>query len=158
MSSELRPGAAVERRFFDQEHRELALGIGRIEEVAGLAGSLAARDLSNALRTLLDWLQRSLRPHVEWEESWLYPEFDRIGGTPWVTRVMRCEHRQIERLIQLLEGDWEELRHEPTHRQLVDLRARLYALHFLVRSHFEKEERFLLPLLGNEVEATSHLD
>lgn len=157
MSSELRPGAAMERRFLDQEHRELELGIERIEEVAGLAGSLAARDLSHALRSLLDWLERTLRPHAEWEDSWLYPEFDRIGGTPWVTRLMRYEHHQIVELVKRLEVDWEELRHEPTHRELAGLRARLYALHALVRSHFEKEERFLLPLLEGGPEPSAPL-
>jgi len=147
MSSDLRQGAEVERRFIEQEHRELASGIARIEDVAGLSGSLAAPDLSAALRSLLDWLGKSYLPHCDWEDSWLYPELDRIAGTPWATRSMRFDHRQIRELVDRLEVDWELLRHEPTHRHLVDLRARLYALHALVRSHVEREERFLVPLL-----------
>jgi hypothetical protein len=147
MSSDLRQGADVERRFIEQEHRDLASGIARIEDVAGLSGSLAAPDLSAALRNLLDWLLKAYLPHCDWEDSWLYPELDRIAGTPWATRSMRFDHRQIRELFDRLEIDWELLRHEPTHRHLVDLRARLYALHALVRTHVEREERFLVPLL-----------
>jgi iron-sulfur cluster repair protein YtfE (RIC family) len=151
MSTDLRRGAEIERRFIEQEHRELASGIARIEDVGGLSGSLAAPDLSAALRSLLDWLGKSLLPHCDWEDSWLYPELDRIAGTPWATRSMRFDHRQIRELIDRLEIDWELLRHEPSHRHLVELRARLYALHALVRSHVEREERFLVPLLDARV-------
>jgi hypothetical protein len=147
MSSDLRLGAEVERRFIEHEHREMATGIGRIEDVAGLAGSLAAPDLSAALRNVLDWLHRTFLPHCDWEDSWLYPELDRIATTPWATRSMRFDHRQIRELIDRLEIDWELLRHEPTHRHLGDIRARLYGLHALVRCHVEREERFLVPLL-----------
>ena len=147
MSSELRLGAEVERRFIEQEHRDLTHGIGRIDEVAGLAGSLAAPDLSAALRNVLDWLHKAYLPHCDWEDSWLYPELDRIAGTPWATRSMRYDHRQIRELIDRLEIDWELLRHEPTHRHLGEIRARLYGLHALVRCHVEREERFLVPLL-----------
>jgi iron-sulfur cluster repair protein YtfE (RIC family) len=151
MSSDLRQGAEVERRFIEHEHRELASGITRIEEVAGLSGSLAAPDLSAALRNLLDWLLKAYLPHCDWEDSWLYPELDRIAGTPWATRSMHFDHRQIRELFDRLEIDWELLRHEPSHRHLVELRARLYALHALVRSHVEREERFLVPLLDARI-------
>ncbi len=147
MSSDLRLGAEVERRFIEHEHREMAIGIGRIEDVAGLAGSLAAPDLSAALRNVLDWLHRTYLPHCDWEDSWLYPELDRIAATPWATRSMRFDHRQIRELVDRLEIDWELLRHEPTHRHLGEIRARLYGLHALVRCHVEREERFLVPLL-----------
>lgn len=147
MSSDLRQGAEVERRFIEHEHREMAPGISRIYEVAGLAGSLAAQDLSAALRSTLDWLERSYLPHCDWEDAWLYPDLDRIAGTPWATRSMRFDHRQIRELVDRLEIDWELLRHEPTHRHLADIRARLYGLHELVKCHLEREERFLVPLL-----------
>jgi len=147
MSMDLRHGAEVERRFVENEHREMLPGIGRIDDVAGLAGSLAAPDLSAALRSILDWLERSYLPHCDWEDSWLYPELDRIAATPWATRSMRFDHRQIRELVDRLEIDWELLRREPTHRHLIELRARLYALHALIKSHVEREERFLVPLL-----------
>jgi iron-sulfur cluster repair protein YtfE (RIC family) len=147
MSMDLRHGAEVERRFVESEHREMLPGIGRIDDVAGLAGSLAAPDLSASLRSVLDWLHKSFLPHCDWEDSWLYPELDRIAGTPWVTRSMRFDHRQIRELIDRLEIDWELLRREPTHRHLGEIRARLYALHALIHCHVEREERFLVPLL-----------
>ncbi len=147
MSSELRRGAEVERRFIEQEHREMTAGIARVDEVAGLAGSLAAPDLSAALRSVLDWLQRVYLPHCDWEDAWLYPDLDRIAGTSWATRSMRFDHRQIREMIDRLEIDWELLRHEPSHRHLGELRARLYGLHTLIHCHVEREERFLIPLL-----------
>lgn len=152
MTVELRQGREVERRFLEAEHRDLVPGIARIEETAGLAGSLAAQDLSAALRSLLDWLERPFRSHCDWEDSWLYPTLDGIAGTAWATRSMRFDHRQIQELVGRLEIDWELLRREPTHRHLVDLRARLYGLHALVRAHIEREERFLVPLLDAQLD------
>jgi iron-sulfur cluster repair protein YtfE (RIC family) len=145
-----RHGAAIERRILGHEHREIEHVIARIETTAELAGNLAARDLGSALRSLLDAIQKTFLPHTEWEDEWCYPEIDRITGTPWATRLLRFEHQQIRATVQRLEADWLALRHEPSHRQLVDLRARLYTLHALVSSHFEQEERFLMPLLDVE--------
>jgi len=150
MTPAVRQGAAIERRIVGHEHREIEHVIARIEGTAEMAGNLAARDLSTALRGLLDSLEKTLLPHCEWEDNWCYPEIDRIAGTPWATKLLRFEHHQIRTMTDRLEADWLGLRREPTHRQLMDLRARLYALHAVVSSHVEQEERFLLPLLDAE--------
>ena len=150
--------AAIERRIVGHEHREIEHVIARIETLAEMAGNLAARDLSTSLRTLLDSLEKSFLPHTEWEDNWCYPEIDRIAGTPWATRLLRFEHRQIRTAIERLEAEWLALRHEPSHRQLADLRARLYGLHALICSHFEQEERFLMPMLDAEAPADSVLE
>ena len=137
----------VERRFVEQEHREIAAGVDRILHVAELAGSLSSPDLRDALRDLLAWLERSLEPHISWEEQWLYPRLDEIADSTWPARLMSFEHQQIRRQIAVLDGDREALRHEPTHQRLVDLRGHLYALDALIRAHIEREDRFLLPIL-----------
>jgi hemerythrin-like domain-containing protein len=142
---------AVERRFVAQEHREIGRGIGRISEVAALAGSLAGRDLASSLRALLRWLETSLTPHIAWEEQWLYPKLEERTGGDQLTRLLTYEHGQIKRAICALELHLDGLRHEPTHGQLIQLRADLYGLDALIRAHLEREERFLLPAL--EVEA-----
>jgi hypothetical protein len=142
-----RHGTAIERRIIHHEHRDLEPVVNRIETTAELAGHLAARDLAPALRSLLDAIRKALLPVMEWEQTWYYPEVDHLAGTPWATKFLRYEHQQIRNALERLEADWLALRHEPTHRQLVDLRARLYSLHALITAHFEHEERFLMPQL-----------
>ena len=44
----------------------------------------------------MGWLEHELKPHLAWEDRWLYPQLDEIAGTPWATRLPRFEHRQIE--------------------------------------------------------------
>lgn len=147
MARTQQPPDSVERRFVEQEHREIARGIGRIEEVAELAGSLSARDLETSLRSLVRWLETSLAPHVAWEDQWLYPRLAERMGSEWPARFMRFEHAQIRRVICAVEMDLEGLRQEPGHRQLTQLRADLYALDALVRAHLEREEQFMVPAL-----------
>ncbi len=142
--------AAIERRILGTEHREVEDITGRVEAAAELAGNLAARDLDHTLRDALDAVERTFLTHTDWEDSFCYPEIDRIAGTPWATRALRFQHQQIRAHVDRLEADWLALRHEPTHRQLVDLRARLYGLAALLTAHFDQETHFVLPLLGDE--------
>jgi hemerythrin-like domain-containing protein len=137
----------AERSFVDHEHRDLRPGIDRIHEVARAVGTVAAPDLSIVLLDILDWVDGVVEPHAAWEDTWLYPEFDRRAGTPWATKIMRYEHHQIRAAASRLESDRELLRHEPNHDQACELVGHLMALETLVRSHVEREERFLFPLL-----------
>ena len=156
MPTSPRQGVAVERRILSHEHREIEHVVGRIEATAEMAGNLAARDLASALRSLLDSIEKTLLPHVDWEDNFCFPEMDRLAATPWATRLLRLQHQQIRQSVERLEADWLALRREPTHRQLVDLRARLYGLHALMSSHFEQEERVILPFLDAENGAEAH--
>lgn len=140
---------SAERAFADHEHRDLRPGMDRIHDVAASVGTIAAPDLSIVLLDVLDWFETIVEPHASWEEGWLYPELDRLAGTPWATRLMRYEHQQIRRVVIRLEGDRERLRHEPNHDESVELVGDLFALEALMRSHVEREERFLLPLLDD---------
>ncbi len=150
MAMSQRQGVAVERRILSHEHREIEHVVGRIEATAEMAGNLAARDLASALRSLLDSVEKTLLPHLDWEDNFCFPEMDRLAGTPWATRLLRLQHQQVRQSVERLEADWLALRREPTHRQLVDLRARLYGLHALMSAHFEQEERVILPFLDTE--------
>lgn len=140
---------SAERAFADHEHRDLRPGMDRIHDVAASVGAIAAPDLSIVLLDVLDWFETVVEPHAAWEEGWLYPELDRLAGTPWATRLMRYEHQQIRRVVIRLESDRDRLRHEPNHDEAVDLVGDLFALEALLRSHVEREERFLLPLLDD---------
>jgi hemerythrin-like domain-containing protein len=149
MTTKTQRADAVERRFLEQEHREIHRGVNRLTDVAELAGSLASADLGTTLQNLLGWLHSSLQPHAAWEEQWLYPRLDERAHSPWPTRLLRFEHEQIRRAIAALEVDRDALRREPTHQRLVELRARLYGLDALIRAHLEREDRFLLPELDD---------
>ncbi len=79
------------------------------------------------------------------------------GRLPWLIQASYARlverFRSGDKVEILTEADWLALRHEPTHRQLVDLRARLYGLHTLITGHFEHEERFLMPQLELDTQA-----
>jgi DUF438 domain-containing protein len=145
-------GAIAEHDFEEREHRELAPGIHRIHEVAVAVGSIAVPDLCFAMLDVVDWLDEVLLPHAAWEETWLYPEFDRRAGTPWATRMMAFEHHQIRDLAHRVVAARDLLRHDWTKADVAALRADLFGLEALLRSHVEKEERFLQPLLIDEPE------
>jgi hemerythrin-like domain-containing protein len=158
MPTSQRHGAAVERRILSHEHREIEHVVARIETTAEMAGNLAARDLASALRSLLDTIEKTLLPHLDWEDNFCFPEMDRLAATPWATRLLRIQHQQVRSAVERLEADWLSLRREPTHRQLVDLRARLYALHALMCAHFEQEERVVLPFLDSDNDAEARAE
>lgn len=144
-----RPGGALpgvegsaldERRILSHQHRDIDRIVDRIETLGEMAGNLASPDLASVLDALLGTMERSLLPHLEWEEQVCYPDLDRLAGTAWATRVLRLEHEDLREAIGRLQGHRLVLRHEPTYRHLIDLRAHLYRLHALLRAHLEQEE------------------
>lgn len=150
---ELADVVGAEYHFARHEHSELAAGLERMHEVADTVGRLAATDAAHAVRGVQDWLATVLMPHAAWEDTTVYQEIDRIAGTRWATKLMRFEHRQIERTAHLLDGDVDLLREGVlTHSQLCEIRAHLLGLESMVRSHMEREELFLLPLIDEHQE------
>lgn len=147
MSVELSQGAAVERRIVEQEHRELSHSIARIEEVAHLVGTLGVQDLARAIDDLIRSLRKGLLAHAEWEDAWLYPQMDVLAGTPWATRIMRFEHKQIAELVERLTEDSRRLRERSGPTRLEEIRGHLCSLHTMVQLHVEREAHFLIPLL-----------
>ena len=150
MTTELAAGAAVTRRFVEQEHRELAAGVAGIEETAVGLDPTTASQASHHVRVILDWFAQRLEQHLAWEDAWLYPQLDRLAGTAWLSRMMRFEHEQIRGSFQRLQSDWETLPPAPDRRELEHLRGRLHGLACVVRSHLEREEWLFVPLLGED--------
>lgn len=144
-------GTSAEFIFAQHEHRDLAPGIDRIHTVAGGVGSTTSATLSLELLDVVDWVESVLEPHAAWEDTWLYPEIDRRAGTPWATKLMAFEHRQIRAIATQLHADRELLRKGPSHQGAVELRGHLFGLEALLRAHIEREERFLMPLLEGAV-------
>jgi iron-sulfur cluster repair protein YtfE (RIC family) len=146
-------GKQVIRSFVEHEHEELRPGVDRIHEAACELNSLPADQMSAHVAGVLHWVERTLKPHMAWEESWLYPQIDDRARTPWATRLIRYDHQQILRRAERLESSRVHLEHGPAHEASIEARSDLFALEALVRAHIEREERFLLPLLDGDAHA-----
>lgn len=89
-----------------------------------------------------------LRRHIRFEESALFPEFERITGMApdrGPTSVMRLEHRAIEPLLQEMENA--AARGErPAGATRAEMRA-------LLHEHNVKEEKVLYPMLDRGLAA-----
>ena len=151
-------GTTAEHAFAEHEHRDLAPGIDRIHDVARVVGSITAQDLSIALLDVVDWVHAILEPHAAWEDAWLYPAIDRRAGTPWATKLMTFEHKQIQEIATEIESDREAMNREPSHERTVELRGHLFAFEALLRAHIEREDRFLIPLLEGTADVAAGVD
>lgn len=134
--------------FTHSEHKDLAMGIDRIHRVADMAGRLPATQVATEVRRLCEWLAAVLEPHMLWENTVLYRAVERVTGCGLPTRLMRFEHRQIQRGINALDGDARIFRDGVvTHEELCDIRSHLLGLEALLRAHIEREELAVLPML-----------
>ena len=149
------PITAGESRFEAQEHRDLTLGLTRIEDLIEHAADLGSDALWARLHDTLRWLDREVRPHMAWEDRWLYPHLDEIAGTPWATRSAHMEHRQIERMIATLEADSERWLGHATPATRTEILQHLGAVRVVMATHVEREERLLLPLLDDQTQRTA---
>ena len=138
------------RAFGEHEHRDLARGLDRIHEAGCSVGTGLKVDDVRAIRDVLRWTEATLLPHIGWEESWLYPQIDTLTGTPWATRAARFDHAQIEALAYRLRHDEELAGDGLTHATVNDVRGHLFAYESLLRSHIDREEQLLLPVLADE--------
>jgi len=138
------------RLFAEREHLDLVRGLNRIHEVAGSICTSPTPDASAEILEVLHWIDQLLRPHLAWEDRWLYPEIDRRLATPWATRAARFDHAQLRSYVERLRFDRVGLTAD-LHGTRETLRADLFALEALLRAHIEREEQFLLPLLDEPV-------
>ena len=143
--TETRTNTIPEHDFASHEHVEMRRGIERIVEVARL--HLSNEELSAGVLEVLYWVNHVLEPHAQWEDRWLYPEIDERAGTPWATKLMSFEHKQIRDAAAALAAARLALRERGTTDAAVEVRGRLFALDAILRAHMAREERFLLPLL-----------
>ena len=140
------------RAFAEHEHLDLVRGINGIHDVAWEIGQVATPILSANVIRILEWVDRTLEPHMAWEEGWLYPDLDARARTPWATRTARFDHQLIREIVGEIRADQHALR---THDQIDRhgrLRYYLFGLETLLRAHIEREERFLLPSLDALIE------
>jgi hemerythrin-like domain-containing protein len=140
------PGAAW--AYEEHEHRELSRGLNRIHEIACQIQGWVAPELPTQVLGALDWVEDVLDPHIAWEEASLYTEIDDRTGTPWATRSARFDHQQIRTMVARIREDQHRLRGDDASSALPELRCHLFSLEALLRSHIEREERFLIPILA----------
>jgi iron-sulfur cluster repair protein YtfE (RIC family) len=108
--------------------------------------------MSSRVGAVLRWVDQTLKPHMAWEDQWLFPEIDRRAETPWATRLIRFDHRQIARQAERLSSHRGLLDHGPAPESVLEIRSDLFSLEALVRACLEREESFLLPLLEAEAD------
>jgi iron-sulfur cluster repair protein YtfE (RIC family) len=137
--------------FAEHEHRDLINGIDRIHDAACEIDGWVTPDLTIRVRDVLIWLHRDFEPHIAWEESWLYPEIDARTGTPWATRSARFDHRQIREMAARVRADQDVLLASAARERLPELRCHLFGLEALLRAHLEREERYLIPVLADDL-------
>jgi hypothetical protein len=140
--------------FTEHEHLDLVRGIQRIHDIACQVGSLPRSQLSVDLIDVGHWIDGTLEPHIAWEETWLYPEVDARTDSPWATRAARFDHRQIRGVAAEVRADQVALRSQAI-GDPAEIRCHLFGLVALVRAHIEREERFLIPILAEEVGPTA---
>lgn len=139
------------RMFAEHEHQELAAGIDRIHELGEELATLSVDQRAGSIRRVLEWVDADLKPHMAWEDAWLFPQIDARAHTQWATRLVRFDHQQIAAQADRLHAHSACEGHVPSH-DTVALVADLSALETLLRANLEREERFLLPLLELEAE------
>jgi heavy metal translocating P-type ATPase len=129
-------------RRFAGEHDRMRDDLSILRDAAQ---QISAGDSDAALVTLRaadGFLQHTLLPHEDAEESALYPELARPLGSAEATATMSRMHAEIHRLSQRLHSHREiaEAAGTVTPEQSDDLLACLYGLHALLCLHFVQEE------------------
>jgi len=134
MSEDLVVTGAVERRLVEQEHHHLREGLGRLGDLIANWPWLSAEDALDGLVRELHWTQADVAPHFAWERTWVYPELDRQGGSPWVTRTVRFRQQrllremgELEEARQRLTADWNRPQRQAVGLALATLHAGLVA-------------------------------
>lgn len=136
--------------FAEHEHMDLVRGIQRVHDIACEVGSLPKTELSVDLIDVGHWIDGTLEPHIAWEETWLYPEIDARTDSAWATRAARFDHRQIRGVAAEIRADQVALRSQALSDH-TEIRCHLFSFVALVRAHIEREERFLIPILAEEM-------
>jgi iron-sulfur cluster repair protein YtfE (RIC family) len=129
-------------RRFSAEHDRMRDDLSILRDAAH---QVAAGDLDTALVSLQaadSFLQDTLLPHEEAEESALYPALARPLGSAEATATMSRMHAEIHRLAQRLHSHRELADETGAVRpeQSDDLLACLYGLYALLCLHFVQEE------------------
>ena len=70
-------GRQAIRTFAEHEHEELAAEIGRIHDLSEALATMPVDQRAASIHRVLHWVEADLKPHMAWEEHWLFPMIDR---------------------------------------------------------------------------------
>ena len=130
------------------EHRGL---LPDLESLVAIAESLDNWEVAvtpGRLTEVIAFLRDHLVPHARAEEAVLYPEVERVMGSPRAMATMVADHTEIVRRIDALGVTATAVGvGPPSTDKRNELRAELFGLWAILRLHFDKEEEVLLPEL-----------
>ena len=129
-------------RRFSAEHEQMRDQLSTLRETADLLADGQLGEGYAALRRVTTFLRETLIPHIDAEDSQLYPALhDVLGGTE-ATATMSRMHVEIEMLAHRLATHLEQADAAGGLRpdQVADLLSGLYGLHALLRLHFVQQE------------------
>jgi iron-sulfur cluster repair protein YtfE (RIC family) len=122
---------------FRREHEQLLSHIEHVGQAAREVPRLSENERKALVGRVLDFLQGTLVPHAQAEETVLYPEWAKLVGYADAAVPMIHDHQAIvERIKQLAQADTADLD---------TLQELLYGLYALISVHFRKEEDIQLP-------------
>jgi heavy metal translocating P-type ATPase len=157
----LAPEVAALSRRFQAEHQVIRASIEELRAAADCLGIATYSEAMARIRRLHQVLVSDVGPHEQAEESELYPQLDRVLGSPGATATMSRGHaeiaHQIRRLGQLLDEIGDD---SPDDADAADLRALLYGLHAILKLHTAQEDESYLSLADEDLppgRAESHL-
>lgn len=129
-------------RRFASEHEQMRDDLSILRDAAQQVSAGEREEALVTLRAADTFLQETLLPHEDAEDSALYPALARPLGSPEATATMSRMHAEIHRLCQRLHSHRElaEAAGTVTPEQSDDLLACLYGLHALLCLHFVQEE------------------
>lgn len=133
---------------FRQEHVEIQEHLGHIRDMVGSLATARPEARAGTMKNVVQFLERHIKPHAEWEERVLYPVVDRHARAekPPFTASMRHEHKIVGRWIEELAQ--ESKKPSP---DAVAFARRADNLLGLIWAHFEEEEQVLLPILDQKM-------
>jgi len=140
--SPLRPDAEALVRRFAGEHDRMRDDLSILRDAAQQVSAGQSRAGLGSLQAADSFLQDTLLPHEDAEDSTLYPALAGPLGSAEATATMSRMHAEIHRLAERLHSHREiaEAAGSVTVEQSEDLLACLYGLYALLSLHFVQEE------------------
>ena len=123
------------------DHAALQPVMDRIRALADELPRLPKGALNDALAGMNEMLSRQLLPHERRDDIDVYPDLARLLGGEDPMAAMSGMHREIFRIIHLLQGMTADVQPEgPTSDSLREIQRLLYALDAIVRLHCAQED------------------
>lgn len=135
---------------FRAEHREVQEHLRHVRDWTGQLATQTPTAQKATAQRVVDFFEKHIKPHAEWEERSLYPVVDKLarGANPF-TSTMRYEHRVVGRWIGELRAESDK----PT-LDAAKFARRTDNLLGLLWAHFEEEEEVLLPFIDKGMTKT----